>query len=215
VIPSTQPNYGVGLTTGPQIGIDADDHMYVVYAALAPAYSDGTNFYRHLYANSTVDGGTTWNGIKDLNTDIQFSFSECVYPAVAPVVNQKIQVVFQEDDVPGTGAGNENFMDHMDFDKSFFVGIPRAESAAGFSVSQNFPNPAVRSTRFIVRLDQSSNVSVTVTNPAGQIVSHSEPGIMNSGNNLVTVDLSGLTGGIYFYTVQVNDRKVTHKMVVK
>lgn len=215
VIPSGQPNYGAGLTSGAQIGIDASDNLFVVWAALAPGYTDGNFFYRHLFGNSSPDGGLTWNGIKDLNTDIQFAFSECVYPAVAPIVGQKIQVVFQEDDVPGTGSGNENFMDHMDIDKGFFVGVPEVSPLPGFSVSQNYPNPAYGSTQFLVRLDQSSDVLVTMTNLPGEVVKRSDPGRLNPGNTLLTLDLSGLPAGIYFYTVSANGRQVTHKMVVR
>ncbi|MCX6245258.1 MAG: T9SS type A sorting domain-containing protein [Bacteroidetes bacterium] len=214
VIPSGQPNYGVGLTTGPQIGVDADDKLFVVWAALAPQYSDGTYFYRHLYGTSSYDGGITWNGIRDLNTDPVFAFSECVFPAVAPIVGQKIQVVFQEDDIPGTGAGNKNFIDHMDFDKDYFVGVPAAPQPAGFSVTQNYPNPVINSTRIGVRLEQVAAVSLTVTNLAGQVVMQRDMGRMSSGNNYITMDLSGLAGGFYFYTVRVNDQSVTHKMIL-
>ncbi len=215
VIPNGQPDYGVGLTSCAQIGIDPDDNLFVVWSALAPGYNDGTYFYRHLFGNSSYDGGVSWYGIKDLNSDIQFAFSECVFPAVSPIVNQKIHVVFQEDDIPGTNSGNENFIDHMDLDKSIFVGINDNRGTTGFTVSQNHPNPAIHSTQFSLRLEKTAHVSVTTTNLVGQTVNHSDLGSMNPGNNLITLDLSGLTGGIYFYTVKVNDQKVTHKMVVR
>ncbi len=207
VIPTGQPNYGVGLTTGPQIGIDAGDNLFVVYSALAPLNNDGQFFYRHLYGNSTLDGGYTWNGIRDLNSDVQFLFSECVYPAVSPIVDQKIHIVFQEDPTPGTGSGEENNMFHMDFDKDFFVGIPDVHQVSGFNISQNYPNPAIQSTQFGVRLEQAANVSVAVTNLIGQTIKRQDMGMMNSGNNLITLDVSDLTGGIYFYSVQVNDHE--------
>lgn len=215
VIPTDQPNYGVGLTSGPQIGIDADDNLFVVYSALAPLNYDGQFFYRHLYGNSSLDGGDTWNGIRDLNSDVQFLFSECVFPAVSPIVDQKVHIVFQEDATPGTGSGEENNMLHMDFDKDFFVGIPNVNQAFGFNVSQNYPNPSIHSTQFVLRLEQAADVSVTVTNLIGQTIKYQDMGRMNSGNNLITLDISSLTGGIYFYSVQVKDQKVTHKMVVQ
>lgn len=213
VIPSTQPNYGVGLTSMPQIGIDADDNLFVIYAALAPQYSDGTNFYRHVYANSSYDGGLTWNGIKDMNSDFVFSFSECVYPAVAPLVSSKIRVLFQEDDTPGTGQGNDSYMDYLEFTKDFFTGLPAVEKTKGFSVSQNYPNPAKQLTRFDVNLDKPADVSVTLTNLVGQVVNQGNSKRMNSGNNLVTLDVSGLNGGVYFYSVNVDGQKVTRKLI--
>jgi hypothetical protein len=215
VIPADQPNYGVGLTSGPQIGIDAGDNLFVVWSALAPGNFSGDFFYRHLYGNSTLDGGVSWNGIRDLNKEVQFMFSECVFPAVAPLVDDKVRIVFQEDPTPGTGSGEENFLDYMDFDKELFVGIPNVNQASGFQVSQNYPNPAIRSTQFGVRLEQPGDVTVTLTDLVGQTVKHLDMGRLNSGNNLITLDVSGITGGIYFYSVQVNDQKVTHKMIVQ
>jgi len=214
VIPTGQPNYGVGLTSGPQIGIDSQDRLFVVYAALAPGYTDGTYFYRHLFANSSPDGGVTWNGIKDLNLDVVFSFSECVYPAVSPLVDQRVHVVFQEDDIPGTGASNENFIDHIDYDKGFFVGVPAVHPTEEFTVSQNSPNPAIGSTTIGLRLEKPAAVSVTVTNLLGDKVRQMNLGTMTAGMNRITLDVSGLNGGIYFYSVRVNDRSVTRKMIV-
>ena len=215
VIPSTQPNYGVGLTSMPQIGIDANDKLFVVWAALAPLYSDGTNFYRHLYGNSSYDGGTTWNGIRDLNSDFVFAFSECVFPAVSPIVNQRIRVLFQEDDVPGTGQGNDSYMDYFDFPEDFFTGIPTQSKADGFRVSVNYPNPASRLTQFDVKLDQAAEVGITLTNLTGQVVTQLDPKKLNSGNNMVTLDVSGLQGGVYFCSFEVNGQKITRKIVVK
>jgi hypothetical protein len=215
VLPTDQPNYGVGLTSGPQIGIDADDNLFVVWSALAPENDDGTFFYRHLYGNSTPDGGDTWNGIRDLNEDVQFFLSECVYPAVSPLVDQKVHVVFQEDATPGTAAGQESNILHMDFDKGLFVGLSEAAIISGFKVSKNYPNPAIRSTQFGLRLELHGDVSVTITNLVGQTVKKIDMGRMNSGNNLITLDVSNLKSGIYFYSVQMNDQKVTRKMIVQ
>ena len=214
VRPTGQPNYGVGLTTGPEIGIDDNDNLFVVYAALAPENFSGDYYYRHLYGNSSPDGGITWNGIRDLNTDVQFLFSECVYPAVSPSVDDKVHVVFQEDPTPGTGSGEENMIDYMDFDKDLFVGMPRFNQSAGFEVSKNYPNPAIHFTHFGLRLKKAADVTVILTNITGQTIKRMDLGTMNSGNNQITMDVSGLAAGIYFYSVQADDQKVTNKMVV-
>jgi hypothetical protein len=214
VIPADQPNYGAGLTTGPELGIDANDNLFVVYAALAPENFSGDFYYRHLYGNSSTDGGITWNGIRDLNNDVQFLFSECVYPAVSPLVDDKIHVVFQEDQTPGTGSGEENMIDYMDFDKDLFVGLPRFDQSAGFEVSKNYPNPAFHSTYFGLKLKRAADVTVIITNLTGQTIKKLDLGMMNSGNNQIMIDISGLAPGIYFYSVQADDQKVTSKMVV-
>jgi len=214
-IPQGQPNYGVGLTTGPQIGIDGNNNIFVVWTALAPECFSGDYFYRHLYANSTTDGGLTWNGIKRLNKGVEFLFSECVFPAVAPIVDQKVHVVFQEDATPGTGSGEENFIDHMDFDKELIVGMFRKDQPKEFEVSNPYPNPAVEFTRIGLKLEKPAFVTLTVSNLMGQIVTSRDMGRLNSGNNTVEMNVSGLPAGIYFYSVQVENQEVIRKMVVE
>jgi hypothetical protein len=213
VIQETQANYAVGLTSMAQIGIDAGDKLFVVYSGLAPGYTDGTNFYRHLYGNASFDGGLTWNGIRDLNGDARFAFSECVYPAVSPLVDQKVRIVFQEDSIPGFGNGNDSYMEYFDFPKEFFSGIPSSGQLTGSHVSQNHPNPASQLTQFEVYSDKAEDVSITVTDLAGQVIQRHLNRRMNAGNNHVTIDVSGLTNGLYFYSVEVEGIKVTRKLM--
>ena len=102
-ISAEQPDYANGLCGFPQISIDAENNMFVAYTSVAPGYSAGSDvFFRHIVMNSSLDGGNSWNGQIDLNTDIIFSFSECVFPMLAPVVDDIIHVVYQEDYQPGT-----------------------------------------------------------------------------------------------------------------
>jgi len=198
-----------------QIGIDAGDKLFVVYSGLAPRFTDGTSFYRHLYGNASFDGGLTWNGIRDLNGDARFAFSECVYPAVSPLVNQKVRIVFQEDSIPGFGDGNDSYMEYFDFPEEFFSGIPSSGQLTGFHVSQNHPNPASQLTQFEVYTDKAEDVSITVTDLAGQVIQRHLNRRMNAGSNHVTIDVSGLTKGLYFYSVEVEGINFTRKMMVK
>jgi len=214
-ISSSQPNYGVGLTTGPQFGIDSEDNLFLVWAALSPRHYDGEFYYRHLFINASVDGGLSWTGIKDLTNDFNFTWSECVFPAVAPIVDQKVNVVFQEDFTPGTGSGEENYMNHLYFPKEYFVGIPETSAGSGFKVSQNYPNPANQATCFSLMLERPAKVTVIIATPLGQTLRQQYYGNMPEGNNLITMDLCGLSPGIYTFTVKIGDEKVTRKMMIR
>jgi hypothetical protein len=214
-IPADQPHYGVGLTSMPQLGIDAEDNLYLSYSALDPDYNNGDFFFRHIYSNASFDGGSTWNGIKDMTEGILFWFSECVFPAVSPIVDDKVHVIFQEDYTPGTGSGEINYIDYMNFPKTYFVGIPEPAGHSDFIISQNYPNPARQFTQFELRMEKPATVSVCILDVVGRILKRTEMGRMNSGIHMISLDLSGLPKGMYTYCVEVGGASMTRKMLVQ
>ena len=213
-----QPDYGVGLTSQPQLSIYSDNEFSLVYSSISPENTLDGIYYRHLYFTRTFDGGLTWSDPYPLNDAIEFQFSECVYPALAPLYNSKIQVLYQEDYTPGTGAGfglgEENYMTHL-LMLPYNVGIKEAGKSAGIEVSQNYPNPAHNTTQIAVKLEKSSDVSLNISDMLGKALKFQQPQNMNAGTNFITLDVSDLPAGIYFYTVQVNDQKVTRKFIVQ
>ncbi len=214
-IPSSQPNYGVGLTSGPQFGIDEQDNMYLVWSALSPRNFSIDLYLRHLFINASVDGGTTWTGVKDLTKEVFFVFSECVFPAVAPIVGSNIHVVFQEDFTTGTGSGEENFINDINFPKEYFVGIPKVYKVPGFDVSQNYPNPARQSTSFEIKLEKPADVSIRIENLLGQNLKQMHPGRVSERNKLIRMDLSGIAPGIYYLTVTADSGRITRKLIIE
>jgi hypothetical protein len=83
-----------------------------------------------------------------------------------------------------------------------------------FAVSQNTPNPAKSTTEITVTLKENANVNITVTNLMGQRVM----GINNAGTtgkNVISINTSNLSSGIYFYTVTANNNSVTKKMMIE
>jgi hypothetical protein len=82
-------------------------------------------------------------------------------------------------------------------------------------VSQTVPNPAVNTARFNVTLREPSNVSVAVTNMMGQTVQVLPTRTMQAGSNQVTIDVTDLSSGVYFYTVEAGAESITKKMIVK
>lgn len=218
-VTSGQPDYGVALTSQPQLGIDAQNNLFLAYAAIAPDYSLDDIYYRHIYCNASFNRGATWSGPKDLNDDDQFMFSECVFPALAPVINDKLHIIFQEDYAPGTGAGagldEENYIDYMNFNKETFVEVNEKPEARMFEVSQNYPNPATGMTQFMVSLTVPLSVTMSVRNLPGQELQSLDLGMLPAGKNLVRIDLSGMKPGIYFYTVKTGQGEITRKMVIR
>jgi len=214
-IPSDQPHYGVGLTSMPQLGIDAEDNLFLAYSALAPDYFSGTYYFRHLYSNASFNGGITWNGIRDLNDGVMFWYSECVFPGVSPIVDDQVHLIFQEDFTPGTGSGEECYINHMNFPKSFFVGLGQTNEASLFDVSQIYPNPAFGSAQVELNMESTGRISVRMVNIIGQTAREIDLGRMNAGTHLVSLDLTGLPSGIYTCSVEAGGKQVSRKMMIR
>ncbi|MDT8393524.1 MAG: T9SS type A sorting domain-containing protein [Bacteroidales bacterium] len=220
-IPSGQPNYANAMCGFPVISIDAQDNIFVSSSNIAPEYSNGEHLYRHIIANSSFDGGLTWNGMIDLNDDIQFIFSECAFPVMSPVVDNTIYFLFQADGMPGTfewpneqAEAVENEMIMMSVPKSVFVGIDENENVLNFELSDLYPNPANSSVLFNVSLEGTANVQVQLTNMTGQKVQSIIMGNLSQGSHRINLDVSDMTAGIYNVVVIVDGQTAGRKLIV-
>lgn len=220
-IPDGQPNYATAICAHPVISIDAQDNMFIASSNIAPDYTNGTYLYRHIVANSSFDGGATWNGMIDLNDDIQYIFSECAFPTMPAMVGDMIYVLFQEDGTPGTyewpneqPEAEENEMLMMSIPKSVFVGIEENEASLNFELSALYPNPANSNVVFTLSLDENAAVQVELTNMIGQSVASLQQGIMTQGNHRINLDVNNISAGIYNLVVLVNGQSASRKLVV-
>lgn len=83
------------------------------------------------------------------------------------------------------------------------------------SVSQNYPNPFSTTSTINVTTEKRASVSLKVVNMVGQTVYTADKGEVPAGKKQFTIDASNLKAGVYFYTVTVNEEKVTKKMIVE
>jgi hypothetical protein len=219
------PSYYSSLTSHPQILIDANNRIFVLYMGAAPTYNNGTNNYRHIYGNSSNDGGLTWNGIKDFNSDLVYIFSECIYPAMSPLLYEnKINFWFENDNEPGIfvwtaqqPVATLNNITFMSVETGFLTGIGEDNKISPdyFSVSQNFPNPFYDVT--IIDVDQalSSSLLFRVFDVRGQMV-HSEPYQKNGDEKLrITFARKNLPSGIYYYSIISDYGSECRQMIIE
>jgi hypothetical protein len=141
---------------------------------------------------------------------------------MAPAIDNKIHIIFQEDYDPGIYewlANHDPFQNtikHMEFDKGFFVGVENhAQITNELAVSSCYPNPAAGATQLVIRMENSGAASVVVCNMIGQTVSEMDLGVLNQGNNPVQVQLRNLSSGVYYVTVITENQKNTQKLIVK
>ncbi len=83
------------------------------------------------------------------------------------------------------------------------------------SVSQNYPNPFSNQSLIQVNLSKGNQVSLEIYNITGQKVAVNNMGYRNAGNHTLTIDGSTLPSGIYFYTLQAGNEKITRKMSIR
>lgn len=78
-----------------------------------------------------------------------------------------------------------------------------------------YPNPTSTNGTISVTLNESAKVNVNVLNAVGQVV-YTTSMTANAGSNKLDVNLSHLSSGLYFYQVQVANKKaVTQKFVIE
>ncbi|MES2616907.1 MAG: T9SS type A sorting domain-containing protein [Bacteroidota bacterium] len=225
-----------GLFHMPSAGIDANGNIYVSFSA--PIEEDvDLNLvnYRDVIMVHSTDGGLTWSAPADLTRDIQ---REEEFACVARVVNNFVHVVFQSDEYPGTNlqSNSPNTGNHPVPDAGndiFYIAVPVSKILDGslgndpvgvktfdankevFIVSQNRPNPFSNSSEVIIWLADESNVTIEITNMAGQVVSVQNFNTLGSGNHSLTIDGENLASGMYFYTIKTQTNSATQKMMIQ
>ena len=94
------------------------------------------------------------------------------------------------------------------------ISVTEIENSLG-TLSQNIPNPADGNTIINYSLVESANVSFEVVDVTGKVIYAEALGMRSSGNNTLNFDTKSLSSGVYFYSVIINNEKLTKKMLVK
>jgi len=77
------------------------------------------------------------------------------------------------------------------------------------------PNPAFQETNLTITTKKPCIARISISNLLGEVVKLLPTQYCNSGVNTISVQLSGLNSGIYFYTLDVGDDTRTGKLIVK
>jgi hypothetical protein len=227
-------HYYSSMTSNPEIVIDEDNNLFMVWSGVTPLL-DPDNFYlRHIYERTAVinpDHSITWKeNLTDLTSDfLQYNWTECMYPSASPNSDDRIYILFQADDLAGSYVKGvnisgysgqtsitENNMIVVSPDKND-IGVGtnnKKENHLAFSVSKNYPNPFSGKTVVNVYLQKPGDLSLDVTNVMGQKVMTMPKGFSPAGSSQFEIDGSGLSTGVYFYTIRLGNQSITNKMIV-
>ncbi|MBD3178963.1 MAG: S8 family serine peptidase, partial [Candidatus Latescibacteria bacterium] len=83
-----------------------------------------------------------------------------------------------------------------------------------FSLSQNYPNPFNPSTEIRFSLAEKCRVTLTVYDVNGRVVSSLVDGVLEAGDNSVTLNAGNLASGVYFYRLRTAGYVKTRKMIL-
>lgn len=99
----------------------------------------------------------------------------------------------------------------LNFDQSLAV---EKMEYTNFSIGQNYPNPFDNTSTITYSLNETSDVSVQITDATGKVVQTITPGTLAAGTYTLTIDGTSLAAGLYYYTFNVNGTLVTNQMIV-
>ena len=129
--------YYLGFSSMPQLLIDEMNNVFLVYSSVTETYDNGTQNYRHLWARGSNDNGLTWGDFIDLNSDLIYIFSECVFPSLSPTSDDYLHFIFQKDDEPGMAVkGDEdpyidNYIEYLNILKTDIIDIQSGGTLEG------------------------------------------------------------------------------------
>jgi len=209
--------YFSSATSFPQILVDGNV-VYVTYSQLREDKIDATStkLLRHLFATK-LEGGVWADGM-DLTSDIIHDYDECVFGSLSQTSDNNLHILYQADPIAGlavrgdeTAYGDNNIY-YIAFPKSDFAGVKENNTAVTMNI---YPNPADEYSYIDINLTKSSKVNLTVTNLVGQTVFTKTYGNLASGNQKLVVNVSNLNSGIYFFTIQAGNERLTKKIIVE
>lgn len=78
-----------------------------------------------------------------------------------------------------------------------------------------YPNPFSEKTNISFSLNTTQNVKINVYSAMGEKVKTFDMGILSQGSQVIELDGSELTNGIYFITFNINDKLITKKIIIE
>ena len=189
--------------------VPGSDDMVAVWSALDENCTDGAgNFYYHLFASASDDGGNTWAPQISLTDNIIFTYAELVYNQ-ATIIDHTLIVATQSDGATGTYVQG----DEDDPSDCYYQGLT-------FNIDELFPDlhlntPETPNTKMTIWPNPASNVLNVNLNQGSEIVVYNIMGqVIATYNGTIggnSIDVSNLSSGVYFISAGSD----TQKFVVK
>lgn len=209
---------GTWLTSMPTAGIDEEGNIFMVYASSVestdefPTYTPTEPANRKdIYVIYSEDNGETWSEPQNI-TKSAVNMEESAFPSIAKNVDDKLHIVFQRDDFPGTAAQGQhgitqNVIYYTGLDKEMVMNDEIGGEKAIVSVQEAmenqvrikaFPNPVQESYYVMVNnSEQINNFGYRVLDITGKVVAQQEVGQLTEGETSYEINMSTFKSGVY------------------
>jgi len=171
----------------------------------------------------TFQYGDFVQDVEDELTDLAYSFSISPEEIIFEVSSTETSITITASDYIGEGILTFSVMDtdgaQVSEEITIIIDISTSlgnasELPGTFSMSQNYPNPFNPSTQINYTLQKASLVKIDVITMLGQRAATLVNERKTAGNYTVTFDASGLSSGVYFYTIKAGEFINTKKMLL-
>lgn len=183
--------YFLSLSSMPSVGRAANGDLYLSYSAHMENYDDGSQNYRHVYLMKSPDNGCTWTTPVDV-TDLGVGFEECVFASMAPKVDSKVHLIYQEDNFPGLAVRGDEDPDGTN--EIVYIGTDTANlSTAPFSCPVYVEGVSELCPGDTITIEAACGSSYTWKNAGGQTIGTNQS-IDITSNGTYTVEIGTACG---------------------
>lgn len=216
--------YYMSMSSMPQIATDQEGNVLALWTGVTMLTDPDSYLLRHIFTRTSYDGGDTWaEEIPDITGDFLYTWTECAFPSLSPTSDAFWHLEFQGDDYAGAfvqtptqgqGSTTDNSIIYL---KSYKYPIGMEEKGDRnrnmVVLNGNYPNPAADRTTINLTLTRTATLRIEILSLLGQPVRTIDLGNLSAGSHPVVVDLSGLSRGIYQYSIVAGDDRATGKLI--
>jgi len=213
--------YYLSLSSMPQLTIDDNGDMFLLFVSPNEELFSGTQFFNHLWARKSTDGGATWGEFSQVTGGVMHEYDECVFGAMSKTSDDYIHITFQMDDEPGLHVrGDEdparvNTYMYIRVLKTD-IGITSANIAEYNSINSVsvFPNPASDFVSLEVVSPVKTVGTIQITTITGQLVFNSEVQI-GTGTTQISIPVNSYDSGIYILNLMTEKKSFSNKLIIQ
>jgi hypothetical protein len=129
---------------------------------------------------------------------------------LSPYAGQTVFIAFHHD-------SNDDYLISIDdfMIRRTVTGVSESTSVSNELSLNVFPNPAVETAQVNYNLPVSSNVTITVYDVTGKVVSVQNKGNQSAGRNFTVINTAEMANGFYTVTVQTDATRISSKLIIK
>ncbi len=121
------------------------------------------------------------------------------------------EIIYSTISINGTQFGSSK---SVNYNNGSTIGITNisSEIPSGYTLSQNYPNPFNPSTNLEFGITKSDLVTLKIYNSLGKEIETLVNSVLSPGTYKYSFNASGLTSGVYFYTLKTGEFSETKRM---